>query len=584
MRKNLFTIVILGLAMMAMPQKGLAQADPNFYVYLCFGQSNMEGNARWEKVDNYVDPRFQMLATTDFTSPKRTLGEWYTAECPIVSPWGGLGMADYFGRTMVAALPSNVKVGVVDVAIGGIAIEGFMPDKIAGILAKADAWQAERIRAYGSDPYQRLVDMGKKAQEVGVIKGILLHQGCSNNGDPNWPKMVKGIYENMLADLNLKAEDVPLFVGETEYAEMGGGCSAHNAVVAKMPATVPTSHVVSAYGIPGNGVDPWHFSASGYRTFGKRYAFEALKVMGRELKKDADYEMPENLKNFFTLKQLEVKDIVLRVGSSKKIVVMGTFADGHQEDLTNEVTFSSTDFELDGNTIKATAEKEGSMTVSFTDFFGETHTETIKVTANDLGPNHVLVIDNGTAGTNSWDKQVHCTLLTPMVKGKTYVVKATIRADKPGDCALWPIWSTSPNRNQWGNSDDVQYLEGKKVTSDFLEYTWEFEASFDHDILQFVFGLIGGKIYFDDVTCVEKGSTDEMVGNGNFESDDLSKWSILGYTGQTMAIGDDNTTAIHSTRINPTTDNDHIYNLQGQRVDHPTKGIYIRNGRKVVIR
>ena len=84
MRKNLFTIVILGLAMMVMPQKGLAQADPNFYVYLCFGQSNMEGNARWEKVDNYVDPRFQMLATTDFTSPKRTLGEWYTAECPIV--------------------------------------------------------------------------------------------------------------------------------------------------------------------------------------------------------------------------------------------------------------------------------------------------------------------------------------------------------------------------------------------------------------------------------------------------------------------------------------------------------------------
>ena len=51
-----------------------------------------------------------------------------------------------------------------------------------------------------------------------------------------------------------------------------------------------------------------------------------------------------------------------------------------------------------------------------------------------------------------------------------------------------------------------------------------------------------------------------------------------------MAIGDDNTTAIHSTRINPTTDNDHIYNLQGLRVDHPTKGIYIRNGRKVVIR
>lgn len=134
-----------------------ADVDPNFYVYLCFGQSNMEGNAQPEAIDKQtVDPRFQMLATCEFSSPKRTTGQWYTAKCPIVNPWGGLGMADYFGRTMVAALPHDVKVGVVDVAIGGIAIEGFMSDKIAAMLKKADAWQAERIRAYGSDPTSAL--------------------------------------------------------------------------------------------------------------------------------------------------------------------------------------------------------------------------------------------------------------------------------------------------------------------------------------------------------------------------------------------------------------------------------------------
>ena len=72
-----------------------ADVDPNFHIYLCFGQSNMEGNAQWETIDNkYVDPRFQMLATTNFDSPKRTLGEWYTAFCPIVSPMGKLGMAE----------------------------------------------------------------------------------------------------------------------------------------------------------------------------------------------------------------------------------------------------------------------------------------------------------------------------------------------------------------------------------------------------------------------------------------------------------------------------------------------------------
>ncbi len=281
-----------------------AEVDPNFYIYLCFGQSNMEGNARWESVDNTVDDRFKMLATCNFTSPKRNLGEWYKATPPIVSPWGGLGMADYFGRTMVAALPSNVKVGVVDVAIGGIAIEGFMPDKIAGILAKADSWQAERIRAYGSDPYQRLVDMAKKAQEAGVIKGILLHQGCSNNGNPNWPKMVKSIYDNMLKDLGLSGDSVPIFVGETLYKNQGGSCYDHNKVVEKIPEVIKNGHIVTAEDITGNGQDTWHFSAAGYRIFGRRYAFEALKVMGIEPKMDPEYQMNANLKKFFTPKSV----------------------------------------------------------------------------------------------------------------------------------------------------------------------------------------------------------------------------------------------------------------------------------------
>ena len=35
--------------------------DPNFYIFLCFGQSNMEGNARFEPQDTTVDNRFQVL-------------------------------------------------------------------------------------------------------------------------------------------------------------------------------------------------------------------------------------------------------------------------------------------------------------------------------------------------------------------------------------------------------------------------------------------------------------------------------------------------------------------------------------------
>lgn len=282
-------------------QEAKADVDPNFYVYLCFGQSNMEGNAQWEAQDvGNVDERFQMLATCNFDNPKRTMGNWYTAECPIVSPVGKLGPSDYFGRTMVRALPDK-KVGVVAVAMGGSPIEMFDKDLYAAKLASnPNEWWAQLAnRYYGGNPYGRLIEMGKKAQQEGVIKGILLHQGCSNCGDPNWPNMVKKIYNDMLTDLGLNAEDVPLFVGEVEYADMGGGCASHNVQVDRIPEVIPTGHVVSAKNLPGNGTDPWHFSAQGYRILGQRYAKVALNLMGI----DVEIDKPEMEQKAWTIDQ-----------------------------------------------------------------------------------------------------------------------------------------------------------------------------------------------------------------------------------------------------------------------------------------
>lgn len=565
-----------------------AEVDPNFHIYLCFGQSNMEGNAQWEAVDNYVDPRFQMLATCDFSSPSRTIGNWYTAKCPIVSPNGKLGPSDYFGRTMVAAMPTDVKIGVVAVAMGSSPIEMFDKDKYKQKLAQnPNEWWAQLSnRHYGGNPYGRLIEMAKKAQEVGVIKGILLHQGCSNCGDPNWPNMVKKIYNDMLNDLGLKAADVPLFVGETERADMGGGCASHNTVVARIPSVIPTGHVVSSENIPGNGTDPWHFSASGYRIFGKRYAFEVLKVMGMPTRMNADYTLPDNLKKLFSIKSIQADDVNIRVGASKRLTIVGTFADGHQEDLTGESTFSSNDFTVDNSgTVVATEEKTGTVSATYTDFMGEEHMVTVNVETTDLGPNHVLAVNNGTAGSNPWDKQIHCTLITPMVKDKTYVVKATVRADKGGECGLWPIWTTSSNRDQWGNSADVQYLSSYAMKSDSQEFTWEFKASFPHDRLQFVCGKTGGMVYLDDVSCVEKGTTQEMVPNGNFESDGLSGWAVLGYTGQTIAIAEEATSGIVAIASEKRKADYAVYTLDGRRVkdENLRPGFYIKNGKKFFV-
>ena len=581
-KRNLFAIGVL-LATNFMAAK--ADVDPNFHIYLCFGQSNMEGNAQWEDVDNEVDSRFQMLATTNFDNPKRTMGNWYTANCPIVSPMGKLGPTDYFGRTMVAAMPTNVKIGVVAVAMGGSPIEMFDKDKYEQKLKDnpTEWWAQLSKNYYGSNPYGRLIEMAKKAQESGVIKGILLHQGCSNCGNPEWPNMVKKIYNDMLTDLNLNAEDVPLFVGETEYENMGGGCSSHNTVVAKIPSVIPTGHVVSAEGIPGNGTDPWHFSAAGYRTLGKRYAFEALKVMGKNIKANADYNMAENLKKFFTIESFENSDdMTVRLGSTKRLVITGKFADGHTEPLTNEAVISSNDFTIEDGVLKATEAKSGVISVSYTDFLGNKLQKNINVEVSDQGPNHVLVVDNGTAGANSWDKQCNTMLNASMTVGKTYIVKAQIKADNPGECALWPIWTTSPNKNQWGGSTDVQYLAAVNLKSEFDEYTWKFTANYAIDKIQFAFGLIGGKVYFDDVSCVEEGNTTEMVINGDFESDDLTKWEVIGYNGQKMAIEELGTTSGIKQITSNKPQSNVRYNLAGQAVDENYKGIIIQNGRKRV--
>ena len=275
--------LLLGVLLATLLQGAKADVDPNFYIYLCFGQSNMEGNATPESIDKTgVPERFKMLACVNFNNPKRTMGQWYTAVPPLVREGTGLGMADWFGRTMVQSLP-DVTIGVVDVAIGGTKIEGFMQEEVGKYIASmnpsSESWLINYFKAYDNDPYKRLVDMAKIAQQSGVIKGILLHQGCSNNGQSDWPQKVKKIYDRLMNDLSLNPAEVPLFVGETVSAEMKGSCSAHNAVIATMPRVIPNSYVISSKDCPQRG-DGLHFTASGYRMMGYRYAVAALSTMG----------------------------------------------------------------------------------------------------------------------------------------------------------------------------------------------------------------------------------------------------------------------------------------------------------------
>ena len=258
--------------------------DPDFHIYLCFGQSNMEGNARIEQLDlEGVSDRFMMMATVDDQERGREKGKWYTAVPPLCRPNTGLTPADYFGRTLVEYLPENVKVGVINVAIGGCHIETFLPDSIASYVEKrAPGWMKGMLAAYDNDPYARLVEMAKLAQKDGVIKGVLVHQGESNTGDPRWPSQLKKVYDNLMNDLGLQGQVVPLLVGEVVNSDRGGACASHNEVIARVPSVIPQAHVISSSGCT-NAFDLLHFDAAGYRELGKRYANKMLQLLGYDV-------------------------------------------------------------------------------------------------------------------------------------------------------------------------------------------------------------------------------------------------------------------------------------------------------------
>ncbi|MGQ1891454.1 sialate O-acetylesterase [Thermophagus sp. OGC60D27] len=273
------TKILLSLFVSFMSMSLFSQ-NPNFHIYLCFGQSNMEGSAEIEACDLNVDGRFQVMASADCQQNGRQTGTWYAAIPPLSQCYVGLSPADYFGRTMVANLPDSITVGVISVAIGGCDIRLFDKDIYKDYLnTYPESWFQNKIKSYGGNPYERLISLAKKAQKEGVIKGILLHQGETNTGDEQWPQYVKKIYENILSDLSLEPESVPLLAGEVVGDEQKGLCAAMNPIINQLPQVIPTAHVIESSGCPVRD-DHIHFNSEGVRKLGRRYAFTMLSLLG----------------------------------------------------------------------------------------------------------------------------------------------------------------------------------------------------------------------------------------------------------------------------------------------------------------
>ncbi len=276
MKKMPLTLKYLALIGLFLCTINVVAQDPNFHIYLCFGQSNMEGQGVIEEQDRIITPRFKVLQSLDCPGLERKKQTWYAAIPPLSQCGSGLSPADYFGKTLVKKLPDSIKVGVINVAVGGCDIRLFDKDLYtAHDSTYTEDWFTDKVKAYGGNPYAHLIQLAKLAQQDGVIKGILLHQGETNTGDDQWPTYVKKIYDNLLADLSLAANSIPLLAGEL-VSIPDSCCDRMNPIINTLPNVLPNAYVISSSGCTAQ--DNAHFDAAGYRELGTRYATQMLAL------------------------------------------------------------------------------------------------------------------------------------------------------------------------------------------------------------------------------------------------------------------------------------------------------------------
>lgn len=256
MKLLLFFLTLCGLATAQEPK---LPAKENFHLFLLVGQSNMAGRGLVEEQDKATLPRVLMLGKD---------GRWTAAVDPMHfdKPGVGVGLGRSFARVLTDRKP-GVTIGLIPCAVGGSPIDSWKP--------------GEFYPPTQSHPWDDMVKRTVPALSLGVLKGILWHQGESDCK----PELAPA-YEAKLHDLVrrfrelVKAPDVPFIAGQMGRfpdvpwtPEIETVDRAHQT----LPEKVPGCAFVSADGLNHKG-DKIHFDSPAYRELGRRYAEAWLKL------------------------------------------------------------------------------------------------------------------------------------------------------------------------------------------------------------------------------------------------------------------------------------------------------------------
>ncbi|HEY4061043.1 MAG TPA: sialate O-acetylesterase [Puia sp.] len=235
----------------------------DFDLYLLIGQSNMAGRAPLDSAGKQTDPLIWMLDKNN---------NWVPATDPVhfdKPDVAGVGPAISFAKEMLLNRgqrngdhndDTQRKIGLIPCAIGGSPIR---------------VWEPDSTYLNGLHPYDDAIRRARVALQQGRLKGIIWHQGESDNNPQS-----AAIYMSKLQALilrlrkDLDSPDLPFVAGEIGYFGKG---TPINAVIDLLPRTVPHTAVVSAEGLTDKG-DKTHFDTRSARELGKRYG-QAMKKL-----------------------------------------------------------------------------------------------------------------------------------------------------------------------------------------------------------------------------------------------------------------------------------------------------------------
>ncbi|RXK61774.1 hypothetical protein ESA94_01820 [Lacibacter luteus] len=247
--KSFFTICLLLLAIFSHAQQ--TKSDSNVHVYLLIGQSNMAGRGQVDAESKQIDPQIIMLDSQN---------KWRPATDPVHfdKPIAGVGPAISFAKQMKGN-NKNIKIALVPCAWGGSPIKVWEPG----------------ASYFAAHLYDDAIARIKMAMQTGVLKGVLWHQGESDNDSARaklYVKKLVALVNRLRSDLQMP--NLPFVAGEIGYFNK---VNFINKEINRLPIEVANTAVVSANSLEHKG-DSLHFNTAAARELGKRYATAMLQL------------------------------------------------------------------------------------------------------------------------------------------------------------------------------------------------------------------------------------------------------------------------------------------------------------------